>query len=102
MSVLTLSAFRPIVIMSNWNYPARDNIKQGGNENVQKLNRSKQNASVFPSVDELARELGVSRGAAYAGLKNGHIPSIRIGKRFIIPRVAIQDWLRNAGGKLNA
>jgi len=51
--------------------------------------------SVFASVDALAEELGISRPSAYAGLRSGTIPSIRIGKRYILPRVAIQEWLRS-------
>ena len=55
---------------------------------------------VYSSVDELARELGISRQAAYRELNNGSIPSIRMGRRFIIPRTAIQEWLRAAGQKV--
>ena len=48
--------------------------------------------------NELAGELGVSRQLIYRGLRDGSIPSIRMGKRFLIPRSAIQEWLRTAGG----
>lgn len=54
-------------------------------------------AAVYKSVEELAKELGISRQAAYRELNQGLIPSIRIGKRFIIPRAAIQEWLKTAG-----
>ncbi len=53
--------------------------------------------AVFQSVESLATYLGVSRQVAYAGLRTGTIPSIRLGKRYIIPRAAIHDWLRRAG-----
>ena len=33
----------------------------------------------------------------YALLKNGEMPSIRIGKRFYIPKSALLKWLENAG-----
>jgi excisionase family DNA binding protein len=52
---------------------------------------------IYESVDELARELRISRQTAYAGLRQGKIPSIRLGKRFIIARSAIAEWLRNSG-----
>jgi excisionase family DNA binding protein len=55
--------------------------------------------AVYSSADELARELGVSRVAVYAGLRAGTIPSIRLGKRFILPRAAIARWLESAGGR---
>jgi excisionase family DNA binding protein len=59
--------------------------------------KNNQSASTYSSVDDLASELGISRQKAYAGLRSGKIPSIRLGKRFIIPRAAIADWLRSAG-----
>jgi excisionase family DNA binding protein len=49
------------------------------------------------SPEELARTLSVSRHGIYTGLRNGSIPSIRLGRRFVIPRAAINDWLRTAG-----
>jgi excisionase family DNA binding protein len=54
---------------------------------------------VFPSVDALAEYIGLSRHSTYVGLRDGSIPSIRLGKRFIIPRAAIEEWLKTAGGK---
>ncbi len=51
----------------------------------------------FDSVDELAAYLGISRQGVYAGLRKGKIPHIRLGKRFIIPRAAVDEWLRSAG-----
>jgi excisionase family DNA binding protein len=57
----------------------------------------KANAATYNSVEELAAELGISRATAYAALRNRSIPSIRIGKRFVIPRAAIAEWLRSAG-----
>jgi len=55
------------------------------------------NETTYASVDELAKELRISRQAAYAALHRGIIPSIRIGKRFVLPRAAIAEWLRTAG-----
>ena len=49
------------------------------------------------ALDELAKEIGISRQAVYAALHRGIIPSIRIGKRFVLPRTAIAEWLRTAG-----
>jgi len=59
----------------------------------------KQRSALVYSVDELARELGVGRMAIYEGLRAGKIPSIRLGKRFILPRAAIEKWLLSAGEK---
>lgn len=62
--------------------------------------RSTDKGPVYPSVDALAEELGLSRQLVYAALNANVIPHLRIGKRFILPRAAIQEWLRTAGGKL--
>ena len=71
------------------------------------MNRMKQNApattrpaNVYRNVDELARELGLGRLTVYGALRDGTIPSIRVGKRYVLPRAAIQEWLRSAGGRL--
>jgi len=50
----------------------------------------------YLSVEDFAREIGISRQAAYAGLRRGEIPHIRLGKRFILPKTAIAEWLRTA------
>jgi excisionase family DNA binding protein len=55
--------------------------------------------TIYQSVDELAKELRISRQKAYAELRAGNIPSIRLGRRFVIPRAAIADWLRKAGNQ---
>jgi len=51
----------------------------------------------YPSVEHLARDIGVSRQACYRAIKSGVIPHIKIGRRIILPRAAISDWLKNAG-----
>jgi excisionase family DNA binding protein len=49
------------------------------------------------TVEDAARELGIGRNAAYEATKRGDIPSIRIGKRILVPRAALDRML--AGGK---
>lgn len=41
------------------------------------------------TVDEVAARLGISRGLAYEGVRTGEIPSIKIGKRVLVPRRAL-------------
>jgi len=65
--------------------------------NLQQTMNTGSHSTIYASVDELARELGISRQKAYDGLRNGQIPCIRLGKRFILPRSAITSWLQNAG-----
>ncbi len=46
------------------------------------------------TVPEAARLLGISRSAAYAAAGRGELPGlVRIGKRFLIPRAAIEKLL---------
>jgi excisionase family DNA binding protein len=56
--------------------------------------------SVYPNVKAFADEIGICHQVAYRGLRDGTIPSIRLGKRFIISKDAVRDWLQritNAG-----
>jgi len=45
------------------------------------------------TVEEAGELLGVSRGAAYEGVRRGEIPSIRIGRRLVVPTVAVRRML---------
>ena len=49
-------------------------------------------------VDSVARAIGISRAAAYEGVKNGEIPSIRIGRRIVVPTAAVRRMLLLDGG----
>jgi excisionase family DNA binding protein len=62
-----------------------------------KAQRKKQDNAVYATVAELAEDLGISRTTAYTELRRGSIPHIRMGVRFVIPRAAVQEWLKNAG-----
>jgi len=48
------------------------------------------------SVDEAAKFLGLSRWATYEGIKNKEIPTVRIGRRLLIPRAALERMLAMA------
>ena len=43
------------------------------------------NSVTYPSVEALAKELGVSRQSAYSALRMGKIPCIRLGRRYVLP-----------------
>jgi hypothetical protein len=45
------------------------------------------------TVDEAGQILGLSRASAFAAAKRGDIPTIRIGKRLIVPRRALERLL---------
>jgi excisionase family DNA binding protein len=42
---------------------------------------------------ELARVLGVGRNGAYQAVSRGEVPSIRVGRRILIPRAALERVL---------
>jgi excisionase family DNA binding protein len=45
------------------------------------------------TLDEVAKLLRISRGGAYAAAKRGDFPTIRIGKRILVPVAAIDRIL---------
>lgn len=48
------------------------------------------------TVEETASLLGIGRNTAYAAVRSGAIPTVRIGKRYLVPKVALAEWLRSA------
>ena len=45
------------------------------------------------TVDDVAAMLGIARGKAYEHVRNGEIPSVRMGRRLLIPRERFHSWL---------
>ena len=45
------------------------------------------------SVEQAGRELGIGRNQAYEAIRRKEIPSIRIGKRLLVPRAALDRML---------
>lgn len=58
--------------------------------------------SLTYTVDEVAALLGIARGKAYQHVRAGDIPSIRMGKRVLIPRDRFHAWLNRASEKPGA
>jgi len=46
------------------------------------------------TVDETGELMGISRNSAYKGVKDGSIPSIRIGNRILVPTAALRRMLQ--------
>jgi excisionase family DNA binding protein len=49
------------------------------------------------SVEEAAKVLGISRATSYECVRTGEIPSIRFGKRILVPRAALLKLLEEVG-----
>lgn len=49
------------------------------------------------TVPEVARTLGISRSFAYELVAAGELPSIRLGRRVVVPRRRLETFLEAAG-----
>ena len=45
------------------------------------------------TVEQTAKVLGISRGLAFTAVRAGDIPSIRIGRRILVPRDRLRQML---------
>lgn len=45
-------------------------------------------ASEVMTVEEARKRLSISRNAIYGAIQRGEVPSIRLGRRILVPRVA--------------
>jgi excisionase family DNA binding protein len=53
------------------------------------------------TVKEAAQLLGLSKNSAYQGILTGEIPHIKIGKRILIPKTALERFLDEAEKEIN-
>lgn len=49
------------------------------------------------TVSETAKLLGLSRASAYSLAAQGVIPTIRLGRRLVVPKIALEKMLAEAG-----
>jgi excisionase family DNA binding protein len=49
------------------------------------------------TVEEAGALLGLSRGSAFKAARSGELPTVRFGKRIAVPKVALEQKLREAG-----
>jgi excisionase family DNA binding protein len=53
------------------------------------------------TVDEIAALMRIARNSAYDGVRSGEIPSIRVGRRYLIPRERFHAWLNSEHVSVN-
>ncbi|MBV8542161.1 MAG: helix-turn-helix domain-containing protein [Pseudonocardiales bacterium] len=53
------------------------------------------------TVAEVAQLLSLSRGTAYALVRDGTIPALRLGGRWVVPRARLHAWLDSLAGEQN-
>jgi len=56
-----------------------------------------ENCRIVLTVEEAAQLLGLSRGSIYEAIRRGDIPSLRVGRRILVPRVALERLLAEVG-----
>ncbi len=54
---------------------------------------SANNGALTVSVDEAAKLLGISRNLAYDLVREGRLPHVRLGRRILVPRFGLEQWL---------
>ena len=54
------------------------------------------------SVPEAAKRIGVSRNLAFQMAQRGELPSVRVGRRRIVPLAALNRWLEEQAGEASA
>jgi excisionase family DNA binding protein len=55
--------------------------------------------SPFLSVAEVADVLGISRRQAWRMVKDGTVPSCKLGRRMVVARATLGDWEEALGGQ---
>ncbi len=55
--------------------------------------RQETTPKIVLSVEEARKLLGLSRGSMYQAINSGQVPSVRIGRRLLIPRVRLEQML---------
>ena len=46
------------------------------------------------TVSETAKILGIGRNSAYEAVARGEIPVVKVGKRLLVPKAALEEMLR--------
>ena len=53
-----------------------------------------ENDKLTLTVDETAKILGVGRNSAYEAIARGEIPVVKVGKRLLVPKAALEQLLK--------
>jgi excisionase family DNA binding protein len=78
--------------MQKWKSVARQQLKQA--KEIFEMERNAECRTI--SVEDAGRVLGLSRGSAYAAARSGDLPTIRFGKRLLVPKAALEKLLSSA------
>ena len=63
------------------------------------MNNNYDNLPAVLNANQLAAALGISRAGAYQLLNTGRFHTLRIGKRLLVPKDKLVEWIeQNTGG----
>lgn len=51
------------------------------------------------TVEQAARALGIGRALAYELARNGGLPALRLGRRLVVPTIALKALLASGTGR---
>lgn len=57
------------------------------------MNNNYDNLPAVLNANQLAAALGISRAGAYQLLNTGTFPTLRIGKRLLVPKDKLVEWI---------
>ncbi len=57
-----------------------------------------ESGALLVSVEEAARLLCISRNLAYELVRQGRLPHVRLGRRVLIPRHGLEQWIAQEAG----
>ena len=66
---------------------AREKIREKGKKLAEAQRRTL-------SVEQAARQLGISRSSAYSYARDGLIPTIKLGERVLVPKAAFEKLMK--------
>ena len=62
------------------------------------MNNNYDNLPTVLNANQLAAALGISRAGAYQLLNTGTFPTLRIGKRLLVPKDKLVEWIEQHTG----
>ena len=65
------------------------------------MNNNYDNLPAVLNANQLAAALGISRVGAYQLLNTGTFPTLRIGKRLLVPKDKLVEWIEQKTGGVN-
>ena len=67
------------------------------NNNSKALSPDELESRTIITIKEMSTILGIGRNTAYEAVKKGEIPSVKVGRRILVPSKALDRWLESGG-----